>query len=269
MKNAISQCLAILGCIRDRLFLGVIIMSAMCVVVASAARADIIIQPVDADAQVDPDIANYLVQSRVFSDFVALIDNNFAFDKALVVAIGSRNGPGYDQQSQHIKMPYSYFTDAVKAQMELVEDKDLAIERALNMVEYTLYHILGHALAGDSSIEADDRAEALATWAMVKSWPNGAEQWIEDVRAFADASQKLDGSLAQYWHSHSLYKSRQEQLECWALGSDVEKLIKYFPAKEASLSKATDCTQQWKSLDEQTLFALQSVLLPTSVLLAQ
>lgn len=94
--------------------------------------------------------------------------------------------------------------------------------RGSNEMEYTLYHLLGHLLADDSTPDADEDAEAISSWLMIKHWPAGGEQWFANVQAFARASQLLDGPLSDYWHSHALYKSRQKTLQCWILGSDPD-----------------------------------------------
>ena len=104
---------------------------------------------------------------------------------------------------------------------------------------------------------------------MIKSFPNGGEQWFENATAFGRASQLLDGPLSDYWHNHSLYKSRQRKINCWILGSnpeEYERLLK--PVLEPEKRRA-DCIVEWQTLNTQSIELLQSHLQPDSTLLIE
>ena len=212
-----------------------------------------------------------LERSNIVSDFVQLIDSHFLAEsdqfKNLSVTISDAPTPTIGDTE--ITLPYSYITGAIVAHAELEETREAALERALDTVEYTLYHLFGHYLAKDKSPDADDTAESLSSWLMIKSFPNGGEQWFENVTAFGRASQLLDGPLSDYWHNHSLYKSRQRKINCWILGSnpeEYERLLK--PVLEPEKRRA-DCIVEWQTLNTQSIELLQSHLQPDSILLIE
>lgn len=217
---------------------------------------------------ITPILADYLAQSNVISDFVSMLDDAFVLDELELVEIGAESGPVYDLESKAIRMPFGYLERAIRTQAQLVdEDQEVvAIDRALDVVEYTLYHLLGHALAGDESVDADSTAEALSTWIMLSYWPNGAEQWFQDTLAFSDASIKLDGPLDDYWHEHSLYKIRRDTLRCWILGKDPVNVIDLMPAVLDPEERKARCIQSWQKLDRQARELLGDRLAPDSSL---
>ena len=102
---------------------------------------------------------------------------------------------------------------------------------------------------------------------MIKGFANGGEQWFSNAEAFGRASQLLDGPLQDYWHKHSLYKSRQKKINCWILGSAPEKyenLLK--PVLKPDERKAR-CVNEWKVLDKKMQTELQAELKENSTLL--
>ena len=211
-------------------------------------RAGVSLQWQDGDSDVDRQVMAVLADSNVLSDFVALVDENFALEPPLVLALGAAEGPSIDVVTHVLSLPHEYLARAIETQAELVDDRDEALQRALNVVEYTLYHLLGHVLAGDTDVNADDRAEALSTWVMLSHWPNGGEQWYVDAQAFGEASRQLDGPLDDFWHEHALYRLRQDQLECWILGRDPAAYERLMPATLKPLERRRRCQANWMTL---------------------
>lgn len=220
-------------------------------------------------SELSPLLADYLADSNLVADFVRLINDNFTFEPSLVIDLGGGDAPRFNPVTNTIQLPYSYLERAVITQSKLVEPghDENAVERALDVVEYTLYHLLGHSFAGTGDPTADDTAEALSTFIMVSYWPNGAEQWAAAVRSFAAASQKLDGPLSDYWHSHALYKRRQKTIECWILGSEAaHQDDDPVTLWDASLDPEV-CRASWKNLESTALALLDLYLLPDAALL--
>ncbi len=229
---------------------------------------------VPGETTLDQQLAAYLTDSKVVTDLVVMIDENFDLPVPIGITVGSgadaRGVPSYTVQDRQIRLPYAYVEKAIRAQAELLEgvspDESTessageAVRRAMDMIEYTVYHLLGHALINDADVDADDRAEAISSWLMISAWPNGAEQWVADVQAFADASHKLDGSLDDYWHSHSLYRTREDTLTCWALGADPEAIEPMLPATLDPVERQERCVRSWENLDKQMRSLLDGVL---------
>jgi hypothetical protein len=181
-------------------------------------------------------------------------------EEPLTIVVGSSEGPVYDHEQHAIKLPYVYLESAIKSQTELLEEGDMALDRAIDVVEYTLYHLLGHALVRDSSVDSDEIAEKLSTWIMLEHWPNGGEQWYQDVRVFGEASQKLAGDITDFWHEHSLYAARQRAIECWILGYSPQAYESLFPAVLEPAKRRSRCTQSWHELQESALQILTPLL---------
>jgi len=197
-----------------------------------------------------------LQSSNIISDFVQMLHAESAPSASLKIVVGGEGSPSVDVDAAELHMSYSYFTDAIRAQGELQETQEAALAAGLDMLEYTLYHMLGHALVGDADPQADVAAEEIATWTMLTSWPNGGEQWLTAVAAFGSASQKLDGPLSDYWHAHSLYKSRQRQLECAVLGFDPQRYEKLLKAVLDPQQRRKDCSRYWRELEKRVLATL-------------
>ncbi|MBX2839252.1 MAG: DUF4344 domain-containing metallopeptidase [Gammaproteobacteria bacterium] len=205
-------------------------------------------------------LASYLADSNVITDFVRVISENFNTEDPLSIVIGSSEGPSYDHEQHAIKLPFSYLENAIKSQVELLDEGDNALNRAIDVVEYTLYHLLGHALVRDSSVDSDEIAQRLSTWIMLTHWPNGAEQWYQDVRVFAEASQKLDGGLEDFWHKHAINASRQREIECWILGYSPDQIEPLLPAVLDSAQRRTECVRAWQELQDHALTILTPLL---------
>jgi len=245
--------------------LSLVFSATLLVLVPAAVTADVTIQIQDGNTtDADPLLSKALVDSNILSDFVQLVEENFLFDPPLVLAIGANEGPDYDYDTHVLRMPFSYLGRAVETQAELVEDREEALRRGLDIVEYTLYHLLGHALIDDPAVEADGAAEALSSWVMLSHWRNGEEQWHQAARIFAEASQKLDGPLEDFWHTHSLYRARHETIECWILGSDPETYAKLLPTVLKTASRAEECAESWRKLHRESLKELDDLLLDTA-----
>ena len=205
-------------------------------------------------------LATYLADSNVITDFVQVISENFEMEEPLTIIVGSSEGPSYDHEQHAIKLPYAYLESAITSQAELLDDGDNAVERAIDVVEYTLYHLLGHALVRDSSVDSDEIAEQLSTWIMLEHWPNGGEQWHRDVSVFSEASQKLSGEVTDFWHEHSVYAARQRTIECWILGHSPQRYEQLFPAVLEPEARRSRCTQSWKELQDSALQILTPLL---------
>ena len=212
-----------------------------------------------------PMLAEYLVDSNVVSDFIELVSENFRFETPLVVAIGAGGGPDYEAPTNTIRLPYDYLERAVRAQATLLAaesdgdgEEALAVRRALDVIEYTLYHLLGHALAGSDGIEVEELAEALSSWVVLGHWPGGAAEWRRVSVSFAQASQRLDGPLSDYWHAHGLHAARERLLACWIIGRDTGEVpLSSLPNAEA---RQEECRARWIALDADARERLDGVL---------
>lgn len=191
-----------------------------------------------------------LKQSGVVQDAAGLSSVPVAWPERLHIIAGGGGLPRYDVALQAIHIPADYLATAVRAQDQFEESRSEALKAGMDVVEYTLYHLLGHALYGGYDEAEDARAEAAATWLMVTSFPNGGEQWLENLRAFGRASQKLDGPLTDYWHKHALYRIREKQLNCLVFGSDIAHFATLYPGLKENQSDAEACVQSWQQLDQ-------------------
>ena len=240
---------------------------------SSASRADVSLRWQTTESSLSPLLASYLAKSKVISDFVMMVDENFTFDQPLVLELGASAGPDYEPVSNTIRMPYGFLERAVFTQ-SLVSDvadegngeNTNAVSRAIDVVEYTLYHLLGHSLVSDADEGADDTVEALSTYIMVEYWPNGAEQWAANVEAFGAASQKLDGPLSDYWHAHSLYKERQRTIQCWIEGSVIQEECTLKSTTQTACENYQRCRASWNNLVKAAQPLLEPYLLPDSTL---
>lgn len=240
-----------------------------------AGSAGVSLQWQNAESSVDQHAMTVLADSRILSDFVSLVDKNFDMDPSLVIVIGASEGPSMDTSDNVLNLPNGYLSHAIKTQAELTDDREEALERALDVVEYTLYHLLGHALLGSDSTMPDDwidddwRVEALSTWVVLSYWPNGGEQWYADVSAFAEASQRLNGPLTDFWQAHALYRSREERIKCWISGKGPNSYLKPVPAEFGSESRRRRCVASWKKINAEAIELLDGVLKPDAPLRAR
>ena len=220
----------------------------------------------------DKPAGEVLERSNIVSDFTTLIGRHFKSSKRidlnnLLVTVSSDGLPHVNPDTTEIILPYSYLTHAIKSHAELEETKEATLDRALDTVEYTLYHLFGLLIAGGNSTDFDEEAEALSSWLMIKGFNNGGEQWFNNAGAFGRASQLLDGPLQDYWHEHSLYKSRQRTINCWILGSDPEQYESLLKPVLKPDERKTRCVKEWQTLDTQMQTELKTELKSQSTLL--
>ena len=213
-----------------------------------------------------------LERSNVVSDFTTLIGRHFKstaqidFDN-LRVTFNNDTVPHVKPKTTEIIIPYSYLTHALQSHAELEESNEAALDRALDTVEYTLYHLVGHLIVASNDADYDDTAEAISSWLMIKGFANGGEQWFSNAEAFGRASQLLDGPLQDYWHEHSLYKSRQKKINCWILGSAPEKYESLLKPVLKPDERNARCVNEWQVLDTKMQTELQAELKENSTLL--
>jgi len=242
----------------------------------SPALAEAELRLMPSDTALEQQLGRYLTDSQIVTDLVSLMSENFTLEQPLGIIVGSRSDklgvPSYSSEDKSIRLPYAYIESAIRAQSELVVGQSAdetveageAVKRAMDMVEYTLYHLFGQALIDDA--DADGMAEAIASWVMISAWPDGAAQWVEDVQAFSDASQRLDGSLDEYWHAHSLYRLREQTLLCWALGAGGKAVEQTLRAVADPVERRERCRLSWVQLDQQMRQLLDPVLKPDAKL---
>ncbi|MEM6986162.1 MAG: DUF4344 domain-containing metallopeptidase [Pseudomonadota bacterium] len=217
----------------------------------STARANLEIEWVSSDDERVALFEQALHQSGMVQDAASLGETPLDWPDALTIVAGGAGSPHYDPSSQTIYLPATYLAEAVRAQDNFEESRQNALKSGLDMVEYTLYHLLGQAVVGEQVDSVDPAVEDASTWLMVSSFPNGGEQWLANLRAFARASQKLDGPLSEYWHSHALYRLREKQLNCLVFGSNIAHFANLYPGVSENPDAAQACVEAWQALDRQ------------------
>lgn len=201
--------------------------------------------------------AGAMRDSNIIKDALKLGKLPLKWPETVTFMMGSEGLPRYEAKQHTIHIPYSYLANAVRGQYKFEESRAASLQRGLDVLEYTLYHLLGHVLTGSHDVDTDETAEALATWLMVTGYKNGGEQWLDDVLVFGRASNKLDGPLEDYWHSHSLSKRGAQRLNCFVVGSAPALYHERFPSLAETPAQAEACEDQWQQLEElvQTEFA--------------
>lgn len=201
--------------------------------------------------------AGALRDSNIIKDALKHAKLPLKWPKTVTFMMGGEGLPRFDAKKQTIHLPYDYLANAVQAQKNFEESRAVSLQRGLDVVEYTVYHLLGHALVGRGShdVDVDETAEALATWLMVTGFQNGGEQWLDDVLFFGRASQRLDGPLEDYWHSHALTKRGEQRLNCLVVGSGPARYHERFPSLTESPEQGEACVEQWQELN--TLIKMQ------------
>ncbi len=247
-----------------RRFRGCLI-AAVCVAGSANVQADIALQwqntEMDERQQL---LAEFLNESNVMTDLLSLLQENFIFEPSLKFVIGAGDGPVFDSEKNAIRFPYSYVSNALEAQMSLLEEGQTAIDESINLVEYTLYHLVAHAMVLYSSPEDDDQIERIASWLMIRGFDNGAEQMVSNARAFGAVSQKTEGTLDDYWHAHALVAARQRDIECWALGFDRAMVEPLLPLVPEPGKRVETCRIAWNQLDQQVQEWLVDELKPNA-----
>lgn len=193
--------------------------------------------------------AGALRDSNIVADALKLAHQPLRWPQPLRLRLGGEGEPHFDPGDNTVSLPYHYLAKAVRAQAEFEPSRAAALQRGLDVVEYTLYQLLGHALLGGHDVDRDPEAEALATWLMVTATDNGGEQWLEDVEAFARASQRLDGPLSDYWHGHGLSKRAEQRLNCLVVGSAPNRYLERFPGLREAPAQAAACETEWRALE--------------------
>ena len=248
--------------------------------------ADVALRWQDGEGAAAPLLARYLADSQIVADLIGLVSANFAFEPALVIAVGASSGPEFDPVGNAIRLPHAYLERALRVQAALIEAQEpsvegeeaLAVRRALGVVEYTLFHLLGHALLGHLPLDralddpagpgtaADTAAVTLASWIMLAHRPDGAERWMRDVDAFERASGwSGEGAGEDYWHRHPLTSAARRELDCLALGrgGGHDGGMRAGGRREdgAARARRDACRARFEALDAGARTALDALLL--------
>ncbi len=216
-----------------------------------SALADFAVRWEDARDGSEALFAGALRDSGIVEDATAHEQLPLQWPDELTLVLGGDGLPRYDNNTQEIHLPYHYLAQATRAQSHFEESRTAALHRGLDVVEYTLYHLLGHALLGGHDVDNDAEAERLATWLMVTQFMSGGEQWLEDIVAFGRASQRLDGPLEDYWHSHGLSKRGAERLNCLVIGQAPGRYVARYPGLTESPEQAAACESDWTAVQNR------------------
>lgn len=256
---------------RSHIIARAILSAITAILISFTANADVIVRWQPTKEALSKQV---LEQSNIVSDFTQLINENFIDTSArrlndIKVTLADAPIPRINAEASELILPYGYFTHAIKSHAELVETREVALQRAIDTVEYTLYHLFGHLVASTNSSDSDNTAESVSSWLMIKGFANGGEQWFADAEAFGSASQLLDGSLQDYWHEHSLYKARQRTINCWILGSSPERYEELLKPVLEPEARKQRCIAEWNQLDSEMQSLLKDNIKTNSRLITQ
>jgi len=131
--------------------------------------------------------------------------------------------------ARRIDMPYAFVArNLALFRNDLSGESPEVVESAvLDVVEYTLYHELAHALIHLLELPVlgheEDAADDLATLLSIELVENGAEMALAMADMMSlELEQQGDIQAQDFWGDHALNEQRIFRIECLVYGSDTK-----------------------------------------------
>ncbi len=236
--------------------------------ISTAATAGRLVVTFEAVAAPDErDIIAFTMRSGVVEDTLDVVSDEFVLPRDVRLLFGGDDGPLYDPALTQITIPY-FFIQEVDARIESLSP-DLTLDErdaiVLGVLEHTLYHELGHAIAELLDLEftgrEEDAVDTLATLLMIESFEDGDLAVLDAMEDFY-ALDELEGGADKpaFFAEHSLDITRYRSGVCLVYGSDPERHAELLD--ELGVDAARACENKWARALAQWERRLQPILKP-------
>lgn len=232
--------------------------SAIClsIVVLSASglcAADILqVRRIEPANSAEQRAAHLLKDAAVVSELATFVSATFVLPERLTLELGASDGPLYDPSRKLIAMPYGFVEYVQRLFRESGEafDQDELDTVALDVLEHTLYHELGHALVEMLQLpvvgKEEDAVDSLATILLIESFEEGPDM-VASVADLFYLEEQAGGEGVSFWDDHSLDIQRFYTALCLVYGSDPENnadLVEDLEIDDERLAQCPDVYQR-------------------------
>ena len=213
-----------------------------------------------------------LMQAPEVKQLVALINENFRFNRSISLVFGAEDGPLYEPELGQIWIPYRFlqqveqrFNEDSHYQPQLDGEGISAETATMDALMHTLLHELGHALIDMHQIPVlgreEDAVDGLATWLLIEQFEAGGEIALSAADLFYLEGEEIElFEDSDFWGEHSLDLQRYYSILCHVYGSDPEQYEAI--VREAGLTeeRAVGCIAEYEQLHDNWLTLLKPVL---------
>ncbi|MBF0424051.1 MAG: hypothetical protein HQL73_13785, partial [Magnetococcales bacterium] len=182
----------------------------------------------------------------------AVVNNlqaSFTLPHTLVIHFGEDDGPRYLPDHFEIRIPYGFVAEiaATMARQQSKEGGSSVKTDTLDVVEWVLYHELGHAFIDVYDLpvlgKEEDAADALATLLAIRLVENGGRIALTAADLLTRiAADRGHTTQTVFWSEHSLDRQRFFQVICWVYGSDTAVFAPLAASGTISRQRAQRCT---------------------------
>ena len=159
--------------------------------------------------------------------------------------------PYYDPNDGNIHIPYEFLYETLGVFLELGSGDEEAIDEAVDVLEFVVYHEVGHALVDALNIpitgREEDAVDGLAASILIGVVEQGtgtvltAADWFAGLSAFGGDTIVAE----QFADVHSLDDQRFYSLLCWVYGSDPDRHAGLVKRGDLPRSRALGCNEEF------------------------
>ena len=164
---------------------------------------------------------------------------------------GGDTSPYYDPADGNIHVPYEFFYEAIGVFLGLGSKDEEAIDEAIDVVEFVVYHEVGHALVDALDIPVtgreEDAVDGLAAAILIGVIEQGAGTVLTAADWFAGLSEFGGDTIVaeQFADVHSLDDQRFYSLLCWVYGSNPDRYRWLVRNGDLPRSRALGCPEEF------------------------
>jgi hypothetical protein len=208
------------------------------------------------------DYHQYLVESQLFDDVVAGLNQTIALPRNLTIVFGECGEVNafFDASQTRVVMCYEWLAFMHVQFSKVYEDRAAAEAAALDATIFVFQHELGHALVHLLELpitgKEEDAVDDLATLILLHEWEGGDDSALNAAEAFymlgeeeeaaGDAAAEGAVESLPYYDEHSLGKQRYYQIACIVYGSDPEKFADLVGNEGLPEARAVRCPGEYE-----------------------
>lgn len=159
--------------------------------------------------------------------------------------------PYYDPNDGSIHVPYEFFYETIGVFLSSGDKEGVAVENAVDALEFVIYHEVGHALIDALRIpitgREEDAADGLAAGILTLAIEQGADTVLTAADWFAGLSEQSGDTIGadQFADVHSLDDQRFYSLLCWVYGSDPDRFAWLVEEGDLPEGRAAGCPEEY------------------------
>lgn len=196
-------------------------------------------------------IKKQLENSFFLDTFIATLNNKFKLEKTVLIEIGSNDGPLYENHTNKILIPYSFYTNTFNTFKKVQYNKTgISIENAsIDVLIQTILHELAHAFIDIYNLpivgNEENIADSFAAVMLIELFKNGDDILLSSADIFKLYSNNHKLENDDFIDEHSLDIQRFYDSLCYAYGSYPKKYNKFLDELNYTQERKDLCIEDY------------------------